>query len=381
MKTNGNSMGKNKGFFIASTGQHVGKTTSCLGLVSGLKKRFKNVGFLKPIGQEHVAVQDGISVDKDVILFKDYFGLKDPYELMSPVIFPSGFTRDYLDGKIPNQTLVDCIDFCYENLTQSNDIVVIEGTGHTGVGTIAELNNARVASLLNVKMVLIASGGLGSSFDAIALNKALCDMYKVPIAGIILNKVIPSKRDMIIEYMTKALLRWNIPLLGCIPYDAFLSNPTIADYASLFDTELVSGKKYNFRHFENIRLIATSVDVYQSLIAKSQLIITPASREDIILSTLSRHWDIKIANPKDDLESGMILTGSQKPSKQILEELHKADIPSFYTSANTFEAMKAITSYTAKLRKEDSPRVEEAIDLVEGHIDFDRLLKAVNIPL
>lgn len=372
-------MGTKKAFFVASTGQHVGKTTTCLGLLSGLKKRFKDVGFIKPIGQEHVETENGISVDKDVLLFKDHFQLKDPYEMMSPVIFPRGFTRDYLDSKIPNESLVECIEYCYEHMISENDSIVIEGTGHVGVGTIAELDNAKVASLLGVKMVIIASGGLGSSFDAIALNKALCDVYQVPIAGIILNRVLPKKRDMIIEYMSKALKRWDIPLLGCIPYDAFLSNPTISDYASLFKTELISGEEFKYRHFEHIRLIATSLDVYMGLIAPSQLIITPASREDIILATLSKHWDVKIENPHSDLKAGMILTGSQPPSKSLIEELKKSNVPCFYTPKNTYESMMHITSYTAKLRNEDSLRVEEAIDLVERHIDFDALLSAVGI--
>ena len=372
-------MTKKKAFFIASTGQHVGKTTTCLGLVSGLKKRFKHVGFIKPIGQEHVETDNGISVDKDVLLFKDHFNLADPYEMMSPVIFPKGFTRDYLDEKIPNESLVECITYCYEHMLSTNDSIVIEGTGHVGVGTIAELDNAKVASLLGVKMVIIASGGLGSSFDAIALNKALCDVYNIPIAGIILNRVLPEKRDMIIKYMTKALKRWNIPLLGCIPYDEFLSNPTLSDYANLFKVKIISGSSLRYRHFKNIRLIATSLDVYKGLMRSSQLIITPASREDIILATLSEHWDVKIANPNDDLQAGMILTGSQKPSANIVDELQKANIPCFYTPSNTFESMKKIASYTAKLRNEDSPRVEEAIDLVERHINFDHLLDAVGI--
>ncbi|MCB1110841.1 MAG: AAA family ATPase, partial [Chlamydiia bacterium] len=58
-----------KAFFIAATGQHVGKTTTCLGLVSGLMKKYKNVGFIKPIGQEHVEIETGVHVDKDVVLF------------------------------------------------------------------------------------------------------------------------------------------------------------------------------------------------------------------------------------------------------------------------------------------------------------------------
>jgi len=370
---------RNQAFFVASTGQHVGKTTTCLGLVSGLKKRFNKVSFLKPIGQESLETDSGILVDKDVPLFKDYFKLDDPYELMSPILFSKGFTRDYLDGKIELPSLMGCLDVCYEELLSYNDCIVVEGTGHTGVGTIIDFNNAQVAARLKTPIILIASGGLGSSLDAIALNKALCDKYNVPIVGVILNKVIPSKKEMVMHYMQKGLSRWDIPLLGCIPYDPFLSNPTISDYANLFKTELISGQEHSLRHFEHIRFVATSLDVYKTLIRPSQLVITPASREDIIMETLTHHFNIKKELIQNDLLSGIILTGNLAPKDSIIESLKKANIPAFYIPIHTFNAMKMITSYIAKLRKEDTLRIEQTIAVVEAHIDFDHLLNVVGI--
>jgi hypothetical protein len=76
--------------FIAATRQNVGKTTVSLALMSGLLKRFGKVGFIKPVGQHHVAVAgaDGteLRVDKDVVVMKEFFGLDHlPYEHMSPV--------------------------------------------------------------------------------------------------------------------------------------------------------------------------------------------------------------------------------------------------------------------------------------------------------
>lgn len=369
----------NQAFFVASTGQHVGKTTTCLGLVSGLKKKFNKVSFLKPIGQESLETDSGILVDKDVPLFKDYFHLDDPYELMSPILFSQGFTRDYLDGKIDLASLTGCLDVCFEELLSYNDCIVVEGTGHTGVGTIIDFNNAQVAARLKTPMILIASGGLGSSLDAIAINKALCDKYNVPIVGVILNKVIPSKKEMIMHYMKKALSRWDIPLLGCIPYDPFLSNPTISDYASLFKTDLISGVEHRLRHFEHIRFVATSLDVYKTLIRPSQLVITPASREDIIMETLTHHFNIKKELIQNDLLCGIILTGNLAPKASIIEALKKANIPAFYIPIHTFNAMKMITSYIAKLRKEDTLRIEQTIAVVESHIDFDHLLNVTGI--
>jgi Mrp family chromosome partitioning ATPase len=47
---------KQRPIFVAATKQHVGKTSTSLALLSGLQKRFDKVGFIKPVGQQHVPV-------------------------------------------------------------------------------------------------------------------------------------------------------------------------------------------------------------------------------------------------------------------------------------------------------------------------------------
>ncbi len=361
--------------FIASTGQHVGKTTTCLGIFSGLQKRYRKVGYMKPIGQQHVKTKSGLNVDKDVVLFRNQFHLDNPAQIMSPVLFPKGFTRDYLDHKVDERQLAENIQQSYQELLRLNECLLVEGTGHVGVGSIINLNNAKVAALLNIKVIIVASGGLGSSFDAMSLNKIACDQLNVSVAGVILNRVLPEKREMIIKYMSKALERWNIPLLGCIPYDSFLSNLCMQDFEHLFQTALISGKEHRFRHFAKHRLIATSVERYKQLLSPSDLIITPANRDDIILATLSKHWETKIQDPHADLSSGLILTGNEPPRQEIVHEIIHANIPMLYVPLSSYRVMEKITSYTSKLRFEDHEKIDEAIQLVESHIDFAKLQK------
>lgn len=368
-----------RAFFVAATGQNVGKTTTCLGLLSGLKKLFPSIGFFKPIGQEHIETETGVRVDKDVVLFKTHFALQDPYEEMSPVLFPRGFTRDYLDGKIDHAKLVANITKSFIAISQRNSITVVEGTGHTGVGSIVDLNNAQVASALKAPLILVASGGLGSSFDELTLNYTQCEKYKVRIAGVILNRVLEDKREMIIHYMEKALSRWKIPLIGCIPYDAFLSSPTMFDFEFLFQSELMTGTEFRLRHFHNIRLVASSVEMYRTVIAPNQLIITPADREDIILATLTRFWDHKISHPDEDIQAGIILTGRHPPKDTIVDQIRRAQIPMLYVPISSFIAMKMINTYTTKIRKDDTAKIEEAIQIVEQHIDFEKLLYETRI--
>ena len=67
------------------------------------------------------------------------------YKDMSPVLLPDGFTRDFIDGKVTSQQLMDSIRVAHRNLYAQSDFLICEGTGHTGVGSICELNNAQVA--------------------------------------------------------------------------------------------------------------------------------------------------------------------------------------------------------------------------------------------
>ena len=366
-----------RSIFVAATGQNVGKTTVCLGLVAGLQKRCKSIGYFKPVGQEYVETSQGVHVDKDVLLFQSHFQLPDALATMSPVLFPRGLTRDYLDGKVTTLQFERAIDEAYAALSQRHETLVIEGTGHTGVGSIVGLNNAQVAARTGAPVVLIASGGLGSSFDELALNRTQCLAHDVPVAGVILNRILDDKRDMVIDYMQKALKRWNVPLLGAIPYDPFLSTPTMSDFEQLFETKLLTGHKAALRHFEHIRLVAATVEVYRSLILSSQLIITPASREDIVLATLARFWDLASAHPDEPLETGLILTGKEPPKPELIEQIERTGIPMLYVPLSSFAVLKAINSSTAKIRKEDVAKIEEAVKVVEAHIDFERLALAM----
>lgn len=357
-----------KAIFIAATGQNVGKTTICLGMIAALRKKFSKIGFIKPVGQQHETVEGGQLVDKDVVLFKEFFKLPSPYKEMSPVIFPRGFTRDFIDGKIETADLKKEIARAFESIRSTNDYTIVEGTGHVGVGSIVNLSNASVASLLNLDMILIAKGGLGSAFDELALNKSLCDQYGVKIRGVILNRVREEKREMIVHYITKALNRWNIPLIGSIPFNKFLNTPSMEDFETLFKAKLISGETFHYRHFESIRLVATSVDTFKERMLPNQLIVTPATREDIIRVLIDKRQPEK---GRVEPEHGLILTGRHPPLPDLVEKIKKAEIPALYAPYSSYEAMRMITSFTAKIRKEDISKVTKAIELVENSIDLD----------
>ena len=167
---------KSRPIFVAATKQHVGKTTTSLALMSGLQKRFSKVGFIKPVGQQHVTVHSQtlgkeIQVDKDICLLKEQFHLDHiDYRHMSPVIIPRGYTKKYIDKEVSYDSQISDIKNSFGEVARASDVVLIEGTGHCAVGSIVNVNNAKVASILGASMVLIANGGLGEQFEPRGIN-------------------------------------------------------------------------------------------------------------------------------------------------------------------------------------------------------------------
>ena len=205
-----------KNIFIAATQQNDGKTTVSLGLISNFQKRYKEIGFIKPIGQRYLE-EDGLKVDEDSVLIEEVCGIKCGIKDMSPVAVEKGFTEKYILHP-KREAITRQIKECYQRVAKDKDLVVIEGTGHAGVGSVFDHSNAYVAKLLGAKVILVSSGGIGRPIDEILLNKALFDAEGIELLGVIINKVIPDKFERIEKLVKQGLKRKGLGVLGVIPY-------------------------------------------------------------------------------------------------------------------------------------------------------------------
>jgi len=84
-----------KKVYIAATRQNDGKTLVSLGLLAAFRDRFKNVGYIKPVGQQYREIKHH-KIDKDAILMHDAYQLPDDYEAMSPIAVPSSLATSAL---------------------------------------------------------------------------------------------------------------------------------------------------------------------------------------------------------------------------------------------------------------------------------------------
>mmetsp|Transcript_12757 Transcript_12757/g.24257 ORF Transcript_12757/g.24257 Transcript_12757/m.24257 type:complete len:507 (-) Transcript_12757:91-1611(-) len=375
--------------FVAATRQHVGKTTTSLAIMSGLQKRFEKVGFIKPVGQQHVEVKSGtgdtLRVDKDVCLVKEHFHLDHiDYDAMSPVIIPSGYTKRYVDGEITISSQVDDILAAMEHVTQRSNVVLCEGTGHCAVGSIVGINNAKIASLIGADMVLVANGGLGSAFDELELNRILCQHYNVRIAGVIINKVRPDKYEQTKHYMRKAMMQsWGVPLLGCVPDKSFLGFCALADMENLFKTTLLCGQEHRFRHYNtnDINVVTTSLTRFLENLRQKPgrtLYICHVTRDDLIVGFLGE-YQRRREKTEEPFEAALVICGRKdkyQVSHEVLDMIKASSGPPvMMVDHSSHDVTKAIHGYTPKLNIHDAHRVDAAIQHYEPYIDFNELAR------
>jgi BioD-like phosphotransacetylase family protein len=323
-----------KAIYVAATRQHVGKSSVCLGMMSSLIDRFNpgNVGFIKPVGQRHTTDKlTGEKIDNDVHTTVEYFNMKPTPNLkaMSPIIFDRTHTRDvWSNGGLNNRTVLrekkQTIIKAFDEVCQSHDFTIVEGTGHTGVGSCVGLNNAQVASMLNLDMIFIANGGLGRTYDELALNIGLAKLEGASIGGVVINKVQKNKLKQVQDFFEPVLDQWNIPLVGIVPYEEALDSPTMRDYEELFGVERLSGKNHN-THYKDVQIVATGLRRFLEKLASGlydeSIFVTHASRADVVLGYLS-HCKLYQLEHDKPFPGGLLVCGeaTDKPGGGTIDE-------------------------------------------------------------
>ena len=358
-----------KKIFVAATQQNDGKTTVSLGLIAAFKKHFERIGFIKPIGQRYL-MEQGYKVDEDSVLIEEVFGIKCNIKDMSPVAIDKGFTERFIE-KGADEDYAKLIKDSFDKVAKDNDLVIIEGTGHAGVGSVFNLSNATVAKLLDTNVILISSGGVGKPIDEVMLNKALLDKEGVNLAGVIVNKVLPEKYERISRLAKKGLEQKNLNVFGMLPYQHILDIPTMREIKEEVKiAQLYEGESLD-RPAEHVLIGAMNVKDGIKFIQNNSLMIIPGDRDDMIDAACNIH---KERLKKGHAISGIILSGGLMPKERTLRIVEKSKIATLITKDDTYKIASRINSMVVKLKPQDSAKIKIIVDMVEKYIDIDKVL-------
>jgi BioD-like phosphotransacetylase family protein len=357
--------------YVAATRMDDGKTTTSVGLFAALQQRFPRIGFIKPVGQRFVEIE-GAKIDEDTVLINETYHPHTPLKAMSPIAVEPDFTRRYLSGGITHQ-LHDRVRTAFDIAAWEKDFVIIEGTGHAGVGSVFDLSNATVARLLKSKVIIVSRAGIGRPIDEISLNLALFEKQGVEVIGAIINKVVPEKMAMLKEYATLGLAKLGLPLLGMIPMHTELYKPTVNQACLRLKGEFLAGSQHKRRRVSRIGVGAMSCRNAERLLQPGTLILTPGDREDLIMMILNE----ESRTPTRGHLAGVVLTDGILPPENVMQLIRERSIPFISTAADVSSATTAFGQMTVKTEVGDRDKIGVIQKLIQDHVQVDRIIDLV----
>jgi dethiobiotin synthetase len=367
-----------KSVYVAASSQHVGKTTSTLGLVAALRQSGRKVGYCKPVGQEFLDL-GSLRVDKDALLFSRVMDFPLSSEIHSPVILGKGATSAYLDNP-DSYRYRDHILHAAEVLQSQNEIVIYEGTGHPGVGSVVDLSNADVAKLLNAQVVIIVEGGIGNTIDRLSLCLSKFRERDVPILGVIVNKVLPDKMEKIDHYVGNWIRKQGLDLLGILPYDKTLSFPIMATVLDAVGGRVLANEDALDNRIEDY-ISGSLVDTEKLLSSQNLLLVVSYKRLAEAMRKVERLTRrAKLATAPI---SGVIVTGDGLHEMPVTDfsssitYIKDHNIPVITTPLDPLGSVIKISRIEVKINTRTPWKAMRAIELIKEYVDLDKIVGSV----
>jgi BioD-like phosphotransacetylase family protein len=358
-----------KKIFIAATGQNCGKTTTCIGLMHLAMKKYGRVGFIKPLGPKPATFHRH-TVDKDAALIAQVFELEKDLRWMSPVVVHPDTTRRVVDGEISPRELQDRILRACAELEKRCDFIIIEGSGHPGVGSIMKMSNARIARMLDSPVLMVTGGGLGNVVDNVYMGLALFEKEGVEVRAVLANKLVPEKRTRTLDYLSRALADEQMTVIGGVDYHPVLANPTLRRISRLLGLPLQGSRREQGRIIHHVQIGAASTQRVTELLCEPSLLIVTSSRDELLV-TLANLYKLPAYR---SLIVGLVIPGVAPISTITRMILDRSNIPYMRTEElTTAELYGMITEDVSKITADDAEKLGLIRKLAETHIDFDLL--------
>jgi len=325
------------------------------------------------MGQRFLDI-DGDKIDEDSVLIKKACSLPQELKYLSPIAMEKGYSERYI--KKPHATeLREKIMASFKKVSHGKDLVIIEGTGHGGVGSVFDFSNADMANLLGAKVLLIAEGGIGRTIDRVTLERALYDQTGVGICGVIVNKVFPDQLKRIKGILPRGLKHKGIKEFGIMPYKPVLASPSLDQINDALGSKIVNVGHGLHELVENFVVGAMAAHNALNFFKRNVVLITPGDRDDILLAAMSKFFLKRQAKLKT--LTGIVITGNIMPQKTILDMANKMGVPMILSKHDTFTTAKTIQKLIVKIVPEDKIKISETVKMIKKHIDVNGLLKVL----
>ncbi len=355
-----------KEIFVASTEKRSGKSLITIGLLSALQGIVPKVGYMKPIGQRY---KHGSFTDEDALLIRGIFNLGDNPRDINPVSMD--------DARTDRDTMFERIFDSHTKLSPGKDVIVVEGTDYTSSIAALEFDiNAELAKNLRAPVLLVANGN-ERTIEQIVENLSECaDSFKAMgcrLLGAVVNRFDAERMPQSIKRLGSILEERGLPFFGTVPTNSLLSGPRLQEVADELNAETVFQGDDLSKVVTGVKILAmTPENALRYLMEQDgYLLIAPGDRVEHILTVmLAQH---SLSYP---VYSGIILTGGLLPGdsvRKLITGIKDTDLTILSVREDTYTTALKVSGIAGELNPSDLEKVELVNQLVEKHVDFNRI--------
>ena len=377
-----------KTILLVPTGEGVGLTSACLGLIYALECQGIKAGFVKPFSQEIKA-----EPDRTTALYRHISKL----DTVEPIPY-SKITQQLNNGET-DELLEEAVSL-QRQVAKSHDIIIVEGVVPTARDSFASDLNASLAQALDAKVIFVSNadinkpeltaekvetqlrnfGGASSTRNVGVLfmrTRGLpADSAQIPVT-IDPNLRLISDTDKFKTAISKTYAHLGskeFPIIGLVPFSDTLSVPRISDLAQQIQATWINEGKAKTRRVLHNSLIAANIEHELQKFVAGELIISSSDRIDVLLaSSLATSNGIPLA--------GLVLTEHHEPNPSILDFCQSAiknGLPILHTPLSTFETAQRLANLSNEIPVDDTERADQVTRFVASHINQDWLIQMLN---
>ncbi|MGQ9582071.1 MAG: DRTGG domain-containing protein [Thermoplasmatota archaeon] len=343
---------------VASMERSAGKTSVIVGIARALGQSF---GYMKPFGERLVYLKKRVW-DYDAALMTKLFGLSE-----SPEDMTIGFGQSKLRYMYDEEARRARLSEMASKIGRGRELLLVEGGAGLRHGGSVGLDPVSVATQLDAKLVVVASGNEDAVMDDIHFLKRRIDLGGVRFGGVVINKV-RSTGDFR-EACLDEIRALGVPVLGIVPFEKELTYISVGLLAERLFAKVVTGGEGMGRLIKNIFVGAMSADpahrnaLINIINKESKLIITSGDRSDMILAALESDT------------SCILLTNNILPPSSIISKASDRGVTMLLVPQDTYTVTAQIDDIEPLLSREDRPRVELVERLMREHLNLAELTR------
>ncbi|MFC2994140.1 phosphate acetyltransferase [Acinetobacter sichuanensis] len=377
-----------KTILLVPTGEGVGLTSACLGLIYALDCQGVKAGFLKPFSQDEKAESD-----RTTALYRHV----SKTETVEPIPYAK---LNYLLNTGETDELLEEAVRLHREVARTHDIIIVEGLVPSARDAFASEINASLAQALDAKVIFVSNaniakpeqtaekveaqlryfGGAASARNVGVLfmrTRGLSeDSAQIPVTFAPDLRLVEET-----EKFTQAIQRTHahigtehLPVIGLVPFSDTLSVPRVSDLATHIQASWINEGKSTVRRVLHSSLIASNIEHELQKFIAGELIISASDRIDVLLAaSLATSNGIPLA--------GLVLAEHHQPNPAALafcQTAIKNGLPILHTPLSTFETTQLLSNLSNEIPVDDTERAEQVTRFVSSHINMDWLVLLLN---